>query len=171
MNCSRWHHEYTADAKFCEECAAPLSRECSNCGAQLRPNAKICSRCAHPVDASASGPEQTQVPPKSYTPKYLADKILTSRAALEGERKQVTVLFADLTGSMELLADRDPEGARSILDRVIIAHCYAGLGRRKRSIGQQSEAREDLTRACAMYREMDMRFYLGRAQEDLAKLS
>jgi len=50
--------------------------------------------------------------PLGYTPSYLAEKILTSRSALEGERKQVTVLFADLKGSMELLADRDPEEAR-----------------------------------------------------------
>ncbi|MFQ5521138.1 MAG: hypothetical protein ACE5FK_07055 [Candidatus Methylomirabilia bacterium] len=54
---------------------------------------------------------QQENPPqaKSYTPKHLAEKILTSKTALEGERKQVTVLFADLKGSMELLADRDPE--------------------------------------------------------------
>ena len=51
--------------------------------------------------------------PQSYTPKHLAEKILTSKSALEGERKQVTVLFADLKGSMELLADRDPEEARN----------------------------------------------------------
>ena len=51
-----------------------------------------------------------------YTPSYLAEKILTSRSALEGERKHVTVLFADLKGSMELLADRDPEEARQLLD-------------------------------------------------------
>src|SRR4029450_11486675 len=50
---------------------------------------------------------------------YLAEKILTSRSALEGERKQVTVLFADLKGSMELLADRDPEEARQLLDPVL----------------------------------------------------
>ena len=53
--------------------------------------------------------------PLSYTPQHLAEKILTSRSALEGERKQV-VLFADLKGSMELLADRDPEEARQVLD-------------------------------------------------------
>jgi hypothetical protein len=52
--------------------------------------------------------------PLTYTPSYLAEKILTSRSALEGERKQVTVLFADLKGSMELLADRDPEEARQL---------------------------------------------------------
>jgi class 3 adenylate cyclase/tetratricopeptide (TPR) repeat protein len=57
--------------------------------------------------------------PESYTPKYLAEKILSSKAALEGERKQVTVLFADLKGSMELLTDRDPEDARNILDPVL----------------------------------------------------
>jgi class 3 adenylate cyclase len=54
--------------------------------------------------------------PQIYTPKHLAEKILTSNSALEGERKQVTVLFADMKASMELLADRDPEGARRLLD-------------------------------------------------------
>jgi len=56
--------------------------------------------------------------PLTYTPPYLAEKILTSRSALEGERKQVTVLFADLKGSMELLAERDPEEAQRLLDPV-----------------------------------------------------
>jgi class 3 adenylate cyclase len=69
--------------------------------------------------------------PQTYTPKYLAEKILTSKAALEGERKQVTVLFADLKGSMELLADRDPEEARKLLDPVLermmeAVHRYEG---------------------------------------------
>src|SRR5262249_52219223 len=69
--------------------------------------------------------------PKSYTPKHLAERILTSKAALEGERKQVTVLFADLKGSMELLADRDPEEARKFLDPVLermmeAVHRYEG---------------------------------------------
>jgi hypothetical protein len=57
--------------------------------------------------------------PLTYTPPHLAEQILTSRSALEGERKQVTVLFADLKGSMELLADRDPEEARQLLDPVL----------------------------------------------------
>src|SRR4029453_18950355 len=69
--------------------------------------------------------------PETYTPKHLAEKILTSKAALEGERKQVTVLFADLKGSMELLADRDPEEARRPLDPVLelmmeAVHRYEG---------------------------------------------
>ncbi|HEX9871436.1 MAG TPA: adenylate/guanylate cyclase domain-containing protein [Candidatus Tectomicrobia bacterium] len=69
--------------------------------------------------------------PLTYTPAYLAEKILTSRSALEGERKQVTVLFVDLKGSMELLADRDPEEARQPLDPVLeqmmaAVHGYEG---------------------------------------------
>jgi class 3 adenylate cyclase len=69
--------------------------------------------------------------PLAYTPPYLAEKILTSRSALEGERKQVTVLFADLKGSMELLAERDPEEARQLLDPVLermmaAVHQYEG---------------------------------------------
>jgi class 3 adenylate cyclase len=69
--------------------------------------------------------------PLTYTPPYLAEKILTSRSALEGECKQVTVLFADLKGSMELLADRDPEEARQLLDPVLermmdAVHRYEG---------------------------------------------
>jgi class 3 adenylate cyclase len=69
--------------------------------------------------------------PASYTPKHLAEKILTSKSALEGERKLVTVLFADLKGSMELLAHRDPEEARKVLDPVLeqmmeAVHRYEG---------------------------------------------
>jgi predicted ATPase len=67
----------------------------------------------HPTALSTSSQDQA---PLVYTPPYLADNILASRGVLEGERKQVTVLFADLKGSMELLADRDPEDARALLD-------------------------------------------------------
>src|SRR5712691_5331955 len=71
---------------------------------------------ASAISAPVETPGQA---PLAYTPPYLAEKILTSRSALEGERKQVTVLFADLKGSMELLADRDPEEARQLLDPVL----------------------------------------------------
>ena len=73
---------------------------------------------AAPPPAAAPAPAQDRAP-LSYTPQYLAEKILTSKAALEGERRQVTVLFADLKGSMELLAERDPEDARHLLDPVL----------------------------------------------------
>jgi class 3 adenylate cyclase/tetratricopeptide (TPR) repeat protein len=128
MKCDRCQHDNPQGARFCEECATPLARSCSNCGTPLSAKAKFCHACAHPVAASAG----TQLrSPDSYTPKHLAEKILTSRSALEGERKQVTVLFADLKGSMELLADRDPEEARKILDPVLelimeAVHRYEG---------------------------------------------
>src|SRR3970282_688512 len=92
---------------------------CVNCGAQLSATAKFCSECAHPADPAAPSTAQRFGAPESYTPKHLAERIMNSKAALEGERKQVTVLFADLKGSMELLADRDPEEARKILDPVL----------------------------------------------------
>jgi class 3 adenylate cyclase/tetratricopeptide (TPR) repeat protein len=130
MKCPRCQHENRSGAKFCEECATPLARTCSNCGSQLSATAKFCPECAHPV-AGAAPPEARFASPQNYTPKHLAEKILTSKSALEGERKQVTVLFADLKGSMELLADRDPEEARKILDPVLehmmeAVHRYEG---------------------------------------------
>jgi class 3 adenylate cyclase/tetratricopeptide (TPR) repeat protein len=130
MKCPRCQHENRSGAKFCEECATPLARTCSNCGSQLSATAKFCPECAHPV-AGTTPAEARFASPQSYTPKHLAEKILTSKSALEGERKQVTVLFADLKGSMELLADRDPEEARKILDPVLermmeAVHRYEG---------------------------------------------
>jgi class 3 adenylate cyclase len=118
MRCPQCQHENRPQAKFCEECAAPLARTCANCGTQLSTTAKFCPECAHPVDAGTVT-QPRFASPQSYTPKHLAEKILTSKSALEGERKQVTVLFADMKGSMELLADCDPEEARKFLDPVI----------------------------------------------------
>jgi class 3 adenylate cyclase len=129
MHCPRCQYKNSPSAKFCEECGASLARVCGSCGAQLSATAKFCPECGKHAIASAA---QTRQPsPESYTPKYLAERILTSKAAMEGERKQVTVLFADLKGSMELLADRDPEEARKILDPVLelmmeAVHRYEG---------------------------------------------
>jgi hypothetical protein len=114
--------------KFCGQCAAPLAAACPSCGASNPPGHKFCGQCAAPLDKPA---QPRFAAPESYTPKYLAEKILTSKAALEGERKQVTVLFADLKGSMELLAERDPEEARKLLDPVLermmeAVHHYEG---------------------------------------------
>jgi class 3 adenylate cyclase/tetratricopeptide (TPR) repeat protein len=129
MKCPRCQQENPPQAKFCLECATPLALRCANCGTQLPPGAKFGFECATPVSAPASPPRF--ISPESYTPKHLAEKILTSKSALEGERKQVTVLFADLKGSMELLADRDPVEARKILDPVLermmeAVHRYEG---------------------------------------------
>ena len=83
------------------------------------------------LDRVAKQPASSPASPRQYTPAHLAERILSSKASLEGERKQVTVLFADLKGSMELLADRDPEEARRLLDPVLekmmeAVHRYEG---------------------------------------------
>ena len=118
MKCPGCQHESPPGAKFCAECGGPLARDCTRCGTRLPDGAKFCPECAQPV-AAATAPGSRFASPADYTPKHIADKVRSSRSALEGERKQVTVLFADLKGSMELLANRDPEEARHLLDPVV----------------------------------------------------
>jgi class 3 adenylate cyclase/tetratricopeptide (TPR) repeat protein len=117
MLCPRCDTENREGRRFCSKCAAPLAVVCPSCGFTNDPGDEFCGGCAQSLRAAAM-PRKFQ-PPDTYTPKHLAQKILSSKAALEGERKQVTVLFADLKGSMELLADRDPEEARNLLDPVL----------------------------------------------------
>jgi class 3 adenylate cyclase len=129
MRCSRCQQENLAGVKFCGGCGAKFEARCSQCGAGNPPTNRFCHECGTELAAGATLPKA--VSPDTYTPKHLAEKILTSKAALEGERKQVTVLFADLKGSMELLADRDPEEARKLLDPVLermmdAVHHYEG---------------------------------------------
>jgi class 3 adenylate cyclase/tetratricopeptide (TPR) repeat protein len=130
MKCPRCQHENPPGSNFCLGCGTRLAATCSACGNELPAGSQFCNKCGTPVTGEAT--EQPRfASPESYTPKHLAEKILTSKAALEGERKQVTVLFADLKGSMEMLADRDPEEARRILDPVLermmeAVHRYEG---------------------------------------------
>ena len=116
MHCPRCRHDNPASVKFCGECGARLDTACPSCGAGNPPANKFCHQCGTTLSAA---PSEKFAAPGSYTPKHLAERILTSKGALEGERKQVTVLFADLKGSMELLADRDPEEARTLPDAVL----------------------------------------------------
>jgi hypothetical protein len=88
MKCPGCQQDSSATAKFCEHCGAPLSRRCANCGTTLSASARFCPECGRPAVADRFHS------PESYTPKHLAARILTSKTALEGERKQVTVLFA-----------------------------------------------------------------------------
>ena len=106
----------------------PLASRCASCATPLPSEAKFCFECGTRVGAGGAA---RFVSPEAYTPRHLAERIINSKAALEGERKQVTVLFADLKGSMELLADRDPEEARDIIDPVLelmidAVHRYEG---------------------------------------------
>ncbi|MBI2363552.1 MAG: AAA family ATPase, partial [Deltaproteobacteria bacterium] len=130
MKCPRCQRENPSGAKFCLECGTRFALSCTKCGTELPAGAKFCLECGQAVGVQPSV-ESRFNSPESYIPKHLAEKILTSKNALEGERKQVTVLFADMKGSMELLADRDPEDARKILDPVLehmmeAVHRYEG---------------------------------------------
>ena len=129
MKCPKCQHENPATAKFCEECAARLTIGCPNCGSQVSATAKFCPECAHPLMPVAGEPRFAS--PKDYTPQHLASRILAAKANLDGERKQVTVLFADIKGSTELIADRDPEDAQKVIDPVLecmieAVHYYEG---------------------------------------------
>ncbi|MGH7822339.1 MAG: adenylate/guanylate cyclase domain-containing protein [Candidatus Binatia bacterium] len=115
MKCSSCGFENAAGIKFCGECGKPLKLKCASCGFENAPGIKFCGECG---DALASSTPRPAPPdPRSYTPRHLADKILTSRSALEGERKQVTVLFADVKGSTELASQIDPEEWHAIMER------------------------------------------------------
>ena len=134
MQCPQCQVELLEGVKFCRECGARLEAVCPSCGRTIEPGGKFCDHCGTSLQGNQEAPATASAhfaSPETYTPKYLAERILTSKAALEGERKQVTVLFADLKGSMELLADRDPEDARALLDAVLTrmmeaVHRYEG---------------------------------------------
>jgi len=133
MTCPGCQHENPAQARFCMKCGTGLTLACAKCNTELPAGAAFCFACGQPVTAAPS--RQRFTAPDAYTPKHLAEKILTSKSALEGERKHVTVLFADLKGSMELLADRDPEEARKILDPVL-AHMMDAVHRYEGTVNQ-----------------------------------
>jgi class 3 adenylate cyclase/tetratricopeptide (TPR) repeat protein len=135
MKCSRCQADNKGDRRFCASCGAALVVVCAACQFPNETGATFCGGCGAALPAqrqvTAAAPPAAYASPKSYTPAHLAERILGSRTALEGERKQVTVLFADLKGSMELLAERDPEEARQILDPVLermmdAVHRYQG---------------------------------------------
>jgi adenylate cyclase len=122
--CQGCGHDNRAAAKFCEECGSPLPRQCPACGTAARAAAKFCDECGQalvpgaPVAPAASpaAPPARPAAPAGYTPRHLAEKILTSRSAIEGERKQVSVLFVDCVGFTALSARLDPEDLHTLMD-------------------------------------------------------
>src|SRR5499433_3550790 len=134
MICPQCQRENLPDAIFCEHCGLRLETICSHCGEPNRRGATFCRICGQalnrtPTTATAKVPGVPS--PDSYVPRHLAEKILASRPSLEGERKQVTVLFADIRDSMKLIENRDPEEAQKIIDPVLhlmmdAVHRYEG---------------------------------------------
>jgi class 3 adenylate cyclase/tetratricopeptide (TPR) repeat protein len=183
MICTQCHSENASDAIFCDQCGVRLETACPKCGEPNRPEAKFCRNCGQlinhnaPALATVSG-----VPsPETYVPRHLAEKILASRQFLEGERKQVTVLFADIRGSTSLLERLDPEEAQKLIDPVLrvmmdAVHRYEGtvnqvLGDGIMALFGAPLAHEDhAVRACyaALAMQEEMRRYrrkLGQSEE------
>ena len=100
MKCPSCGCENREGAKFCGDCAAVLAEAlvCAKCSTANPKGRKFCDSCGNRIGDVADRAQTSD--PRSYTPKHLAEKILKSRSAVEGERKQVTVLFADVKGSM-----------------------------------------------------------------------
>src|SRR5215831_10859291 len=184
MICPQCQRENLPDAIFCEHCGARLETVCSHCGEPNRRGATFCRICGQAINQAATvAPAGVpRVPsPDSYVPRHLAEKILASRQSLEGERKQVTVLFADIRDSMKLIENRDPEEAQKIIDPVLhlmmdAVHRYEGtvnqvLGDGIMALFGAPLAHEDhALRACyaALAMQEEMRRYrrkLGQSED------
>jgi class 3 adenylate cyclase len=112
--CARCRQGNPADARFCGACGAPLEIRCPACQSGNPPANRFCHRCGAALSGATSPAFEA---PQSYTPKHLADKILSARGALEGERKQVTVLFVDVSGFTSLSERLDPEDVHQLMSR------------------------------------------------------
>ena len=184
MICTECQSENSFDAIFCDHCGARLKTACPKCGEPNRGEATFCKKCGQTINqAAAIAPASIAgVPsPDSYVPRHLAEKILASRQSLEGERKQVTVLFADIRDSMKLIENRDPEEAQKIIDPVLhlmmdAVHRYEGtvnqvLGDGIMALFGAPLAHEDhALRACyaALAMQEEMRRYrrkLGQSED------
>jgi len=132
MRCDTCGHDNPQDAAFCEQCGLALDIVCPQCAQRQRAATKFCRHCGHRLAvASESAAEPPASSPRAYTPRHLAERILTSRSALEGERKQVTVLFCDIVESSDLAKRLGPETMHELVDQALplmaeAVHRYEG---------------------------------------------
>jgi class 3 adenylate cyclase/tetratricopeptide (TPR) repeat protein len=179
VKCPACGFENPSGIKFCGNCARLLKLRCPSCGFENPPGFRFCGSCAKPLLSETSAkPSPSIRDPRSYTPKHLADKILVSRGAVEGERKQVTVLFADIERSMELAEQVDAEEWHRILDR-FFAILAEGVHRFEGTINQFTGdgimalfgapiAHEDHARRCC-YAALHLSEALRRYGEELKR--
>ncbi|MCJ7687373.1 MAG: AAA family ATPase, partial [Desulfobacteraceae bacterium] len=116
MKCPKCQFENREEAKFCKECGNKLELVCPQCGHAYAPGTKFCDECGHDLQKTTPSPPIAYDQPHSYTPKHLADKILTTRSSIEGERKLVTVFFADVANYTSVSEKLDPEEVHQMMD-------------------------------------------------------
>src|SRR5215470_11695912 len=126
MRCSKCGRDNREGRKFCTSCGTPLVAACPKCGAPFQPDESFCGECGTAIGASAPRAASSAQP----RPLSLSDTIPATEV-IDGERKTVTALFADIKGSMELMEDLDPEEARAIVDPALklmidAVHRYGG---------------------------------------------
>jgi len=114
MKCSKCQFENLEDAVFCNKCGAKIEIVCPKCNKENPSGSIFCNKCGHNLQEPKEPPDYSE--PQSYTPRFLADKILTSRSSIEGERKLVTVFFADVANYTTLSEKLDPEEVHQIMD-------------------------------------------------------
>jgi class 3 adenylate cyclase len=118
VTCPTCAQELRPGAHFCDGCGAALDARCPACGKSQRAQARFCDGCGTPLSGGAAAPAVSSGvrAPASYTPRHLAERILTEGRALRGEHKEVTVLFVDVQGSTELSGALDPEEFHAVMD-------------------------------------------------------
>jgi class 3 adenylate cyclase/tetratricopeptide (TPR) repeat protein len=116
MQCPKCGFENKPNKKFCTECATKLELRCPNCNFIVEAGEKFCGECAYDLRGPSGAPPIDYSQPQSYTPKHLKDKILTTRSSIEGERKLVTVFFADVANYTSISEKLDPEEVHQIMD-------------------------------------------------------
>ena len=116
MKCPKCQFENPVGMQFCGKCGAKLEIICPKCDSSNPPQFKFCGECGHDLTEPKEAPPIDYDQPQSYTPKFLADKILTTRTSIEGERKMVTVLFADVANYTSISEKLDPEEVHQIMD-------------------------------------------------------
>jgi predicted ATPase/class 3 adenylate cyclase len=116
MKCPKCQFDNREGIKFCEKCGTSMEFVCAKCGAKIPPDRQFCGECGHDLSRPEEASPIDYNQPQSYTPKFLADKILTNRSSIEGERKLVTILFSDVANYTSFSEKLDPEEVHQIMN-------------------------------------------------------